>query len=100
MCIKYIDSLNPKYFEKFANEHGRVFVTADSFLNITAKTGIVNLSEINYYEIIANEHHHISPQKSGKYSYVSLANLSEISFYEIHANEQQHTGCQRKSEKK
>ena len=38
-----------------------VFVTAASFLNITAKTGIVNLSEISYYEILANEHHHISP---------------------------------------
>ena len=40
---------------------GRVIVTAASFLNITAKTGIVNLSEISYYEILANEHHHISP---------------------------------------
>ena len=39
----------------------RVFVTAASFLNISAKTGIVNLSEISYYEILANEHHHISP---------------------------------------
>ena len=40
---------------------GRVFVTAASFLNITAITGIANLSEISYYEILANEHHHISP---------------------------------------
>ena len=40
---------------------GRVFVTAASFLNIAAKTGIVNLSEIYYYEILANEHHHVSP---------------------------------------
>ena len=40
---------------------GRVFVTAASFLNIAAKTGIVNLSEIYYYEILANEHHRISP---------------------------------------
>ena len=40
---------------------GRVFVTTASFLNIAAKTGIVNLSEIFYYEILANEHHHIHP---------------------------------------
>ena len=40
---------------------GRVFVTAASFLNITAKTGIVNLSEIYYYEILANKHHLNSP---------------------------------------
>ena len=38
-----------------------VFVTAASFLNIAAKTGIVNLSEIYYCEILANEQHHISP---------------------------------------
>ena len=42
-------------------EPGRVFVTAASFLNITVKTGIANLSEISYYEILANEHHHKSP---------------------------------------
>ena len=42
-------------------DSGCVFVTAASFLNITAKTGIVNLSEIYYYEILANEQHHISP---------------------------------------
>ena len=40
---------------------GRVFVTAASFLNIAAKTGIVNLSEIYYYEILANKHHLNSP---------------------------------------
>ena len=39
----------------------RVFVTAASFLNIAAKTGIVNLSEIYYYEILANKHHLNSP---------------------------------------
>ena len=38
-----------------------VFVTVASFLNITVKTGIANLSEISYYEILANEHHHKSP---------------------------------------
>ena len=72
----------------------RIFVTAASFLNITAITGIANLSEISYYEILANEHHHISPQISRKYSYMSLANLSEISFYEILANEHQHISSQ------
>ena len=40
---------------------GRVFVTAASFLYMTAKKGIANLSEISYYEILANEHHHKSP---------------------------------------
>ena len=40
---------------------GGVFVTAASFLNIAAKTGIVNLSEIYYYEILANKHHLNSP---------------------------------------
>ena len=43
------------------NTSGSVFVTAASFLNITAKTGIVNLSEIYYYEILANKHHLNSP---------------------------------------
>ena len=47
--------------KSFQNRSGSVFVTAASFLNITAKTGIANLSEISYYEILANEHHHISP---------------------------------------
>ena len=40
---------------------GPHIVTAASFLNITAKTGIANLSEISYYEILANEHNHKSP---------------------------------------
>ena len=53
---------NPKIdFFCFGGDPGGVFVTAASFLNIAAKTGIVNLSEIYYYEILANEHHHISP---------------------------------------
>ena len=42
-------------------QSGSVFVTAASFLNIAAKTGIVNLSEIYYYEILANKHHLNSP---------------------------------------
>ena len=69
---------------------GRIFVTAASFSIRAAETWIVNLSEISYYEILANEQHHISPKISEKYSYMSLANLSEISFYEILANEHQH----------
>ena len=51
-----------RFFSAFADGRPEcTFVTAASFLNITTKTGIANLIEISYYEILANEHHHIFP---------------------------------------
>ena len=61
--LVFLESADPAFLStcNFLLYSVCVFVTAASFLNITAITGIANLSEISYYEILANEHHHISP---------------------------------------
>ena len=41
MCIKYIDSLNPKYFEKFANEHVRKRLKVDKLKRVFLAKNIV-----------------------------------------------------------